>query len=152
MWYNYNTKPPEKGWRMSFRVNPQAVQARYDNQKTVLDLAKAYGVSYRAMYLCMLEHDIKLRPPGLFRDYGWAMWWRYCRKCGTTDSPHHCRGLCEKCHKRELRAREKALITLLCMDCSEPITRFSESGRCTRCSVKERKDLRKNPARKWTLC
>jgi len=60
----------------------------------------------------------------------WAQDWNHCQECGTTDIPHHARGLCENCYAR---GRDR---TNRCLDCGAVISR--RATRCCSCAVKRR--------------
>jgi len=49
--------------------------------------------------------------PRYLREGEWALKWDCCQGCGTTEIPHHSKGLCRKCYRRQWREnnREHAL-------------------------------------------
>lgn len=48
-------------------------------------------------------------PTPRYRVNRWALGYKSCRECGTTDIPHHCHGFCRKCSRRQRTLLEKSI-------------------------------------------
>jgi hypothetical protein len=51
----------------------------------------------------MAEGDTRLSPAKWAKGDRWAMQYDACLRCGRTDRPHMCRGLCKHCHEHARR-------------------------------------------------